>query len=599
MSSDSKPPTIDPSTGKMLNPHNPEFLTKKPWYLSGDAAEDAPTLDHQQAASASNEELTLTEAERVLEQQRREQQAAFARSDRFSKGQWVEALKKKKKPFRIAQVIQVHANKNLYDLQFEDGTVENKVKPSFIRVTKSGSRATAATSSSLKETYDSKRDAYHGYDRDSHNAKLTQKYEEREAIRRKIREENKKDSGKKGEDDSDFDDSEDDDDDDKEFVQRDADAVIMTTRLARQGGVGGAQMKVTARNLRIREDTAKYLRNLDPNSAYYDPKSRSMRDNPNPEVRPEDAEFAGDNFARASGDAIDMADTQMFAWDAAKKGVALHPQANPSQAEMLKKEFKSKESSLKMQRKKAVLDKYGGEEYLDGSGGLASAVDKKESAGASTITSDERKLRFGVTAVAEEYSRDGRLVKSAGATVKQQARESKYEEDIYQNGHTTVWGSYFHKGAFMWGYADDHSLMKSSYCTGENGRIANDEAHEMQYGTGKAGSAALAKARGMLKAAPQGSSSVKQGLTGQPVSRSKYYGEADPNADVDKEKLEEALKRASGKQQDNADKKRKYHSMNAEVEMTDEDMEAYRLLKDRKSDPMANINTDELLEYKK
>lgn len=36
------------------------------------------------------------------------------------------------------------------------------------------------------------------------------------------------------------------------------------------------------RNLRIREDTAKYLRNLDPNSAYYDPKTRSMRDNPNP-----------------------------------------------------------------------------------------------------------------------------------------------------------------------------------------------------------------------------------------------------------------------------------------------------------------------------
>ena len=30
----------------------------------------------------------------------------------------------------------------------------------------------------------------------------------------------------------------------------------------------------SARNLRIREDTAKYLLNLDVNSAYYDPKSR-------------------------------------------------------------------------------------------------------------------------------------------------------------------------------------------------------------------------------------------------------------------------------------------------------------------------------------
>lgn len=43
-----------------------------------------------------------------------------------------------------------------------------------------------------------------------------------------------------------------------------------------------SKQRITVRNLRIREDTAKYLRNLDPNSAYYDPKTRSMRDNPNP-----------------------------------------------------------------------------------------------------------------------------------------------------------------------------------------------------------------------------------------------------------------------------------------------------------------------------
>ena len=32
--------------------------------------------------------------------------------------------------------------------------------------------------------------------------------------------------------------------------------------------------KTTIRNLRIREDTAKYLLNLDVHSAYYDPKSK-------------------------------------------------------------------------------------------------------------------------------------------------------------------------------------------------------------------------------------------------------------------------------------------------------------------------------------
>ena len=43
---------------------------------------------------------------------------------------------------------------------------------------------------------------------------------------------------------------------------------------------GGATGSV--RNLRIREDTAKYLLNLDPSSAHYDPKSRSMREDPQP-----------------------------------------------------------------------------------------------------------------------------------------------------------------------------------------------------------------------------------------------------------------------------------------------------------------------------
>jgi pre-mRNA-processing factor SLU7 len=37
-----------------------------------------------------------------------------------------------------------------------------------------------------------------------------------------------------------------------------------------------------SKDLRIREDTAKYLLNRDVNSAYFDPKSRSMKDNPLP-----------------------------------------------------------------------------------------------------------------------------------------------------------------------------------------------------------------------------------------------------------------------------------------------------------------------------
>jgi pre-mRNA-processing factor SLU7 len=42
----------------------------------------------------------------------------------------------------------------------------------------------------------------------------------------------------------------------------------------------------TVRNLRIREDTAKYLLNLDVDSAHYDPKTRSMREDPLPDADP-------------------------------------------------------------------------------------------------------------------------------------------------------------------------------------------------------------------------------------------------------------------------------------------------------------------------
>lgn len=57
-------------------------------------------------------------------------------------------------------------------------------------------------------------------------------------------------------------------------------------------------------NLRIREDTAKYLFNLDVNSAFYDPKTRSMRDNPLKHLPDsEQGVYRGDNFSRESGDA--------------------------------------------------------------------------------------------------------------------------------------------------------------------------------------------------------------------------------------------------------------------------------------------------------
>ena len=142
--------------------------------------------------------------------------------------------------------------------------------------------------------YDAKRDRWNGYDPAEHK-KVYDEYAAIEAARQKKREDEidaqtttdmaavrkvaKAGKGEGGEGrDDDFGSSEDEDEDQDKYAEA-ADAV---------GQKLDTKTRITVRNLRIREDTAKYLINLDPSSAYYDPKTRSMRDNPMKNVAPEE-----------------------------------------------------------------------------------------------------------------------------------------------------------------------------------------------------------------------------------------------------------------------------------------------------------------------
>merc|ERR1719379_580525 len=92
------------------------------------------------------------------------------------------------------------------------------------------------------------------------------------------------------------------------------------------------KLRTTTRNLRIREDTAKYLLNLDVNSAFYDPKSRSMRDDPLKHLKDEEkGVFRGDNFLRQAGDSRSLQELTLFAWEAYKHGEKVHDTAQPTQ----------------------------------------------------------------------------------------------------------------------------------------------------------------------------------------------------------------------------------------------------------------------------
>ena len=72
------------------------------------------------------------------------------------------------------------------------------------------------------------------------------------------------------------------------------------------------KVRTDVRNLRQREDIAKYLRNLDPNSAHYDGKSRIMKENPNPSLPENEQLFKGDNFVKFSGDALRVMQHEAF-----------------------------------------------------------------------------------------------------------------------------------------------------------------------------------------------------------------------------------------------------------------------------------------------
>ncbi|KAB0365102.1 hypothetical protein FD754_009258 [Muntiacus muntjak] len=181
----------------------------------------------------------------------------------------------------------------------------------------------------------------------------------------------------------------------------------------------------------IREDIAKYLRNLDPNSAYYDSKTGAMRENPyvNAGKNPDEVSYAGDNFVRYTGDTVSMAQTQLFAWEAYDKECEVHLQADPTKLELLYESFKVKKEDVKEQQKKSILEKYSSQEHLD---------------------APPAKLLLAQT---EDYE-------WAVAC-------SKDEEDVNINNHTHIWGSYWKEG--RWGYKCCHSFFKYSYCTAEAG----------------------------------------------------------------------------------------------------------------------------------
>jgi hypothetical protein len=71
--------------------------------------------------------------------------------------------------------------------------------------------------------------------------------------------------------------------------------------------------------------------------------------------------------------------------------------------------------------------------------------------------------------------------------------KSKYEEDVFINNHTTVWGSWWKD--HQWGYKCCKQTIKNSYCTG----LAGIEAAEASADLMKANMARKEAAEGIFR----------------------------------------------------------------------------------------------------
>ena len=224
-------------------------------------------------------------------------------------------------------------------------------------------------------------------------------------------------------------------------------------------------------------------------------------------------------------------------------------------------QFKKKKEDLKTLQKDTVLKLYGGAEHLD-------AIPKE--------------LIYAQTENYVEYARDGRVVKGIETKV---VATSKYEEDVYKNNHSSVWGSYWEAG--QWGYSCCRQMVRNSYCTGEAGKLAKESMlKEMTED--------LVNKRSQQQEEEEDEEEDEKKEERVLLPRGEKTKEEKAEEEVNRKKrLRDALEdedRRSTHLEEQDERRRKYNSATRDTyEVNEEQMEAYRQKKLRFDDPMKDF----------
>jgi len=580
-------PETDEFTGKMINPHNPEFITKAPWYLN----QDRPSLRHHQAWNTKS----------------------MGTKDWYIRGTKGDVKTKFIKGACENCGATTHTKKDCVE------------RPRAITAKQNGKNLMPDEYiTELNLDYDGKRDRWNGFQADDYK-QVIEEWERVEAERRRVkaaemeeraklkerlkaqkkllkkkrkqrrrqlrrqaegRDDDDTDTGDSDTGDSDTDtdtDSDSEASDDEDLGEKLKDFDKSTSTVAAKDD----KLRTTTRNLRIREDTAKYLLNLDVNSAYYDPKSRSMRQDPLAHLKDEEkgTAFRGDNFLRQSGDSKQLTELMCFAWDSYKHGEKIHDTAQPTQALKMFEVYKNRATNLKEQQQKELMDKYGGQEHMEA----------------------PRELIFSQNENYVEYARDGRVLKGQERAL----TKSKYEEDVLVGNHSSVWGSWFCTVTGRFGFACCHQTMKNSYCVpikkGDAQAIEAGEEEEAERP--EEAVPALDDGAGVGDLDLTGDSPATGSREASKLSekRSSAFGHVlEEVEELDASRLASAVESAKKKQKLERkeacdgkrgltlddERNRGYNAVTGEGlndEISPEEYEAYRLTRQRADDPMAQF----------
>ncbi|KAI9655819.1 MAG: mRNA splicing protein [Bathelium mastoideum] len=391
-----KNPT-EPAKNSERNEYIPSFISKKPFYVN-DLQNDDDYLEHQR----------------------------LQQKDTASDSKWYD---RGRKLGPAATKFRKGACENC-------GAMTHKTKECLSRPRKAGAKWTGKNIQAdemvqeVQLGWDAKRDRWNGYDSREYDA-VVEEYSQLEEMKKKAKSAEGEDGQSKS-----LDEEQGADEGDRYEAETDM----------------GRKQATSTRNLRIREDTAKYLLNLDLESAKYDPKTRSMVDS-GATADNAAALVAEEGFMRASGDAAEFEKAQRYAWETQERDgeKALHLQAMPTSGEFMRKKQLEEKRKVKGEQKKALLDKYGGQEHLQ-----------------------QKRPEVAETERYVEYDDRGKVIKGESA----KKAKSKYAEDVFINNHTSAWGSWWSN--FKWGYACCHSTSKNSYCTGEEGKRAFEQSNRLR-----------------------------------------------------------------------------------------------------------------------